>query len=268
MIANVGPSNVSHEVASKQPKQWCDLLRARFSFEFGENTLMTAVGRMGKIAGQIGFSDEESLFDAIKTRRLGRCQREAFLHQIFNHETRFMRHADLYASLAKTLSKKSPPHILAVGCSYGHEVYSIASCLEVEGVNDFQVDGVDLSEDCLRVARKGEYEVGDHLTPPGFVLSNGIAKAPGRWKEKVSFRYHNIMNSVASIPTYDAVICTNVMVYYEPDSRVKMFDALVSATKDLGYLSVNLYMPNREQLGILDEAQHLETGTVYKVNRL
>lgn len=73
---------------------------------------------------------------------------------ILNHTTHFFRgEIEDFREIAKSFSEKNHLEVLSLPCSTGQEVYSYCAILEKMNI-PHHIDGVDISEKCLEIAKK------------------------------------------------------------------------------------------------------------------
>jgi len=150
--------------------------------------------------------------------------------------------------------EKSSFRILSAGCSTGEEPYSIAmTLLDALGTAETRVAQIvagDLSENCLRIARKGYYDQ-DRLAklPSGYqhrfmTEADGGARVSAELRSLVRFirlNLDDLMNSDSpawnhGLGLFEIIFCRNVMIYFAPECQQKLVDTLYRLLKPGGYL--------------------------------
>ncbi|WP_457642967.1 CheR family methyltransferase [Persephonella sp.] len=161
------------------------------------------------------FSDEKltSLFiDAVLVKETS----------FFRHKEQLFEFRELYL---KQLLKDGSVRILSAGCSTGKEAYTLGMItLSVKPETDrISIEGMDLSEMALSVARKGIYSIDKLREIPveyrKFVqVHENYIEMTDRLKNITTFRKGNILNR-SDFPEqyYDAVFCRNVFIYFAPE---------------------------------------------------
>ena len=174
---------------------------------------------------------------------------------LLNNETYFFRDHAYFATLANTvlpeLQRKRAAQkkisIWSAGCSTGQEVLSLAMTIAEQPGRwqDWTIEilGTDVSGKAVEQARSGTYSQ--------FEIQRGISVAqmlnffsetPKGWKvtEKVQrmtrFEQQNILDFPPSPGKFDLVMCRNVLLYFDPETRRRAFDRLASATAADGML--------------------------------
>lgn len=148
-----------------------------------------------------------------------------------------------------TFRKEVIPHLKTyprikiwhAGCATGEEVYSMAILLEEEGLLErSQIYATDYNNQSLKTAKEGIYSVkdlheyeesyqqsGGHSTLSNFYLARyNSGKMQDKLQEHITFSNHNLCVD-ASFGEMQAVICRNVLIYFDKelqDKVLKLFD--------------------------------------------
>jgi len=171
----------------------------------------------------------------------------ALLEHAVVTETAFWRHPEGLLAVARRLGKaQAPVRIWSAGCASGEEAYSLGGVLLEAGRSG--ADGIvatDVSERALAAARLGAYRAR--------ALRKLPAEAAARWLEPedadglrrvrrplralVTFARQNLVRDPppAGAP-FDAVLCRNVLIYFEPKVAAAVLYRLVAALRPGGML--------------------------------
>ncbi len=173
--------------------------------------------------------------------------------------TRFFRNAELFQQLGTMvipnllnsgLQGRGSLHIWSAGCSDGRETYSLAiaartilddlKCQDV-GV---KVRGSDLSRHQIEMARSGVYRVSatDQQTLDPYrqnfeELGGNIWQIAGAIKGMVEFVVEDIIEAQLEAQ-FDILICSLVLLYYQPQYQREIIQQLVKAVRPKGYFHV------------------------------
>ncbi len=135
--------------------------------------------------------------------------------------------------------------IWSAGCSKGEEVYTLAILTEIFKKThyadfNFSVLGTDLQETSIDFAKKGiytPYSVRAGL-PPLFenylIQTNGEVQIQWQIKDRVQFRLGNLLNPI--LQSFDLIVCRNVLIYLDSDSKSKIVQNLANALEPNGIL--------------------------------
>jgi chemotaxis protein methyltransferase CheR len=159
-------------------------------------------------------------------------------------ETSLWRHAEGLVALAAELSGAGRPlRIWSAGCATGEEPYSLVLAL-LDAGRDGEEDvilGTDVSARALARARLGVY--GSRATrrlPPALAArwlhpSGPGARVDERLARRVRFERHNLLDPPPP-GGFDAVVCRNVLIYFEPEVAAATLLRLAGAVAPGGYL--------------------------------
>ena len=159
-------------------------------------------------------------------------------------ETYFYRHPEQLHALAGLLREHPEPlRIWSAGCASGEEPYSMAMALldAGRGGRGDAIIATDVSERALRSARAGVYNAWSLRRMPPHVRS-GHLEGEGQWRVSdkaralVELRRHNLVADPPPPGPFDAVLCRNVLIYFEPPTAAAILYRLASALTPGGFL--------------------------------
>jgi chemotaxis protein methyltransferase CheR len=137
--------------------------------------------------------------------------------------------------------------IWCAAASTGQEPYSLAMCLkEMEGdLAGWRIEllASDLSGQALEKAREGlytQFEVQRGL-PIQFLVryfkqTRELWQVAPEIRAMVKFRQLNLLSDFSHLGIFDLIFCRNVLIYFDPHTKVDVLDRLASATASDGYL--------------------------------
>jgi chemotaxis protein methyltransferase CheR len=159
-------------------------------------------------------------------------------------ETYFYRHPEQLVALAACLREREGAlRIWSAGCASGEEPYSVAMALLDAGRRDRgdRIIATDVSDRALRTAVAGVYSAWSLRRMPEAVRS-GHLEGEGRWRVSeearalVEFRRHNLVADPSPRGPFDAVLCRNVLIYFEPSTAAEIIYRLSAALAPGGFL--------------------------------
>lgn len=180
-------------------------------------------------------------------------------------ETYFYRHPEQVAALvARLRDRPGPVRIWSAGCASGEEPYSLAMALLEAGRagRGDRILATDLSERALRTAREGTYNAWSLRRMPAQVRSGHLV-GEGSWsvsdetRALVGFQRHNLVADPPPDGAFDAVVCRNVLIYFEPTTAVEILYRLIGAVAPGGYLVLS---PVELPLAAALELEWIEDG--------
>ena len=175
---------------------------------------------------------------------------EEVVDALLNNETYFYRDRapfDLLLNgalrrLERTRSAEKKLNIWCAGCSTGQEVYSLAMAFAEDKIRwqGWKIDivGTDVSRGAIDRARAGlysQFEVQRGL--PVLQMIRWFEEEPGqqwriasRIRDSVRFQQHSLAEPPPRPGKFDVILCRNVLLYFSPEMRRKVFDKLALAS--------------------------------------
>jgi chemotaxis protein methyltransferase CheR len=174
---------------------------------------------------------------------------------LLNNETYFFRDRapfDLLKTaalpeLAKRRDKTRTLRIWSAGCSAGQEIYSLAMLFAEDPVRwsgwTIDIVGTDVSETMVERARTGLYTQFEVQRGLGIQqMIRWFEETPAGWRAAESlrkplrFQVHNLLEAPPHPGKFDLILCRNVLLYLQENTRRKAFDRLSAALADDGWL--------------------------------
>ncbi|MCG8564765.1 MAG: protein-glutamate O-methyltransferase CheR [Desulfobacterales bacterium] len=137
--------------------------------------------------------------------------------------------------------------IWCAACSTGDEAYTLAVQLKEVNLN-FTILATDISHSVLNTAVKGIYRADKVRNVPSPLLHSYFQRGDGKFagyvrvKEKIrnqiQFRKFNLINDQAPKNQFDAILCRNVMIYFDPATSESVVNKLHGAVVPGGYFAI------------------------------
>jgi len=137
--------------------------------------------------------------------------------------------------------------IWCAACSTGDEPYSIAIQLLEAGLH-FSLLATDISHSVLATAVRGIYRVDKTRNVPKTMLhryfQEGTGKYQGHVKIKkqvqgnIRFQRFNLITDTPPDQGFDAVVCRNVMIYFDPPTSENVVNKLYGAVGSPGFFAI------------------------------
>ncbi|QDE93431.1 chemotaxis protein CheR [Myxococcus xanthus] len=177
---------------------------------------------------------------------------DTLVDSLLVHETYFFREALPLRVLAEDLLVPAVragrrPRVWSAACSTGEEPLTLAMILAELGVLDeVELLASDLSARALERARTGEHNLRSlRALPPG-VEGRWLETREGRPRVRpelvraVDWRRVNLVDAsaVAQLGTFDAILCRNVLIYFQDDTARRVVSSLTRALAPEGHLLV------------------------------
>ena len=172
------------------------------------------------------------------------------------NETFFFRDKIPFDHLGETilpalLQARANRRALRIWCaasSTGQEPYSIAMCVkEFAPLSGWRVEvlATDLSQEVLEKSRAGiysQFEVQRGL--PIQMLVKHFTQTGDLWqlnadiRAMVQHRQFNLLQDLSHLGTFDVIFCRNVLIYFDQDTKVGIFDRLARMIEPDGVLAL------------------------------
>ncbi len=143
--------------------------------------------------------------------------------------------------------------IWSAGCAGGQEAYSLAVLIEDAAALAgqpirYRIFATDISPSALTQARLGSYTeeaVGNctvRQIRDYFIKTNGMYTVVPLLRQQVDFSNYDLLDSTSAHPSqsiygdFDLVFCSNLLFYYQPETRFAILRKLTKALSRAGYL--------------------------------
>ncbi len=149
--------------------------------------------------------------------------------------------------ILKTRASRKSVRIWCAAGSTGQEPYSLAMCLKEMGAAlggwRIEIIATDLSQEVLEKSKAGiysQFEVQRGL--PIQMLVKYFKQTGEFWQVNsdirgmVQHRQLNLLHDFAQLGAFDVVFCRNVLIYFDQDTKVNIFNRLHRVTEPDGFL--------------------------------
>lgn len=225
------------------------------------------------------FSDYCRLLQDAQT---GATEMEHFVNALTTNLTAFFReehHFDyMERELLPTLLQDKTNQRLRIwsaGCSSGEEAYSLAMIV-AENVPDHwdtRILATELDSDILREAEAGIYPTSRigrisqgrlrRWFQRGIGQHEGMVRVNPALRSLISFRRLNLLHAWPFRGQFDIIFCRNVVIYFDKDTQIKLFDRFADALHANGHL----FIGHSESLYQKTDRFTLLGNTVYQRTR-
>ncbi|MBN1782467.1 protein-glutamate O-methyltransferase CheR [bacterium] len=219
-----------------------------------EHKKTMVANRLRKRLENYGFESYKKYYDFITRTSEGRNELIEFVNCLTTNETFFFRHGEqldllvekLIPERLQTLKPKEKLRIWSAACSSGEEPYSIAILmhqkLKQALIQKIEIHASDINMEVLDKAQKGIYKpyalqkVNEFYKRTYFrQLSEDKFQISNQVQSMVHFFRHNLLNHHSQGP-FDIVLCRNVMIYFDQDSKTRVLSHLFKSIKPGGFL--------------------------------
>jgi chemotaxis protein methyltransferase CheR len=233
--------------------------------------------RLAKRLRELGLHSEEEYLDRLRGRN-AREEIVLFLDAISTNFTKFFREADHFDLIREDVEAALAAgqrrfRFWCAGCASGEEPYTVAMTVyDLLGTSDWKILATDLSTRALARAKAGVYGDEEVVDVPArfrekFLSRSRVADGASTWtvaprlKERIVFRRLNLAERPYPMAgPLDAVLCRNVMIYFDRPMRA----ALVSEVERLVKPGGRLFIGHSETLNGIDTTLRVERPSVYR----
>ena len=188
---------------------------------------------------------------------------DAFINAITTNLTSFFREfhhfefikSELVPSLLKSNKDTKRVRIWSAGCSTGEEPYSLAMTLNNAFPSNWDVKilATDLDSNVLEKAQKGVYTAANVNGLDDFHLKRWFLKSKDgehykvkdKLRECISFKRLNLLQDWPMKGPFDLILCRNVVIYFDKETKDHLFKRYANILSDHGYL----FLGHSESMG-------------------
>lgn len=146
-------------------------------------------------------------------------------------------------------SQKTKKHfkIWCAACSTGDEPYSVAMQMENLGLT-FSIMATDLSHSVLNIAQRGIYKKDKIKNVPIPMMHRFLQKGTGKYKDYIKvkkrlaqhivFEKFNLITDPIPQMDFDAVLCRNVMIYFDQKTCERVVNKLYQSLLHGGFFAI------------------------------
>ncbi len=262
-------------------RRFCALVHERTGLHFSEGSRFFLEKRLEARVAATGAEEMEDYYTYLRFDPDRAAEWDQLIVAITTNETYFMREERqlrcLQREILPALWAKSPGakiRIWSAGCSSGEEAYTLAILLReqpVVPISAVEVQATDINTRVLGKAREGIYTPNSFRTTDGAFRDRWFTPAgPDRWRVKdelragITFSRFNLfeLERYALLAPFDVILCRNVIIYFDLDSKVKVVERFHDRIKPGGYL---LLGHSESLISVTDKFRlvHLATDLVY-----
>jgi chemotaxis protein methyltransferase CheR len=200
--------------------------------------------RLSAMIRELGLKDLAALIELLR-QPASEALRERVMDAMTTNETSFFRDNHPFETLRKTVlpglierrGASRSLRIWSAACSTGQEPYSLAMIIKdhfpILAGWRLEIVATDISPTVLQRARTGVYstfEVQRGL--PIQMLVRHFDQVGNDWRIKdelrrcIGFRPANLLEDFSSLGTFDVVLCRNVLIYFDQETKTRILSAI------------------------------------------
>lgn len=210
--------------------------------------------RLRKRLETYGFNNYKKYYDFITKTPDGRRELIEFVNCLTTNETFFFRHGEQLEMLVEKiipqrLTEMGPGdklRIWSAACSTGEEPYSVAMLIhnryKQDTINRIELWASDINKEVLERAKRAVYKpYALQKLPQVFTTAYFIKESEERYclseriKKRVHFFHHNLLEYNPH-GKFDVILCRNVMIYFDMESKNKVLYQLNKSLRTGGFM--------------------------------
>jgi len=259
-----------------------DLIHKRSGIVMKEHKKNLVYGRLARRLRTLGIKSFSDYLHYL-TGSKGETEIGYLMNAVTTNLTRFFREDHHFDHLKETAlpealqairaNKQKRLRLWSAGCSSGEEPYSMAMVLDHALENqkmsdvDARILATDLDTSMLETGRKGTYprELFENL-PQVYRKyverdeKEDLCHVVGRLRAYIAFKQLNLILNWPMKGLFDAIMCRNVMIYFDNQTKTEMTQKFVQLLKPGGWL----YLGHSETLLGADGALQHCGRTIYR----
>ncbi len=258
-----------------------DFFKAACGLWFGDDSRFLLENRLARRMRQLEIPSFAAYHYLLRKEATREDELAAVIDELTTNETYFFRERSQLRALIDEIvpallarRHAGPVNVWSAGCSSGEEPYTIAMMALEAGLRpgaDLRVHASDISRRCLAKAREGEYrESSFRETPPElrgryFKEKNGLHVLSPDVRRHVTFTRMNLLEPArfALLGPLDVVLCRNVIIYFDRDTKKRVIDSFAERLAPGGFLLLG-HSESLIHLTSAFELAHLRNDLVYR----
>ncbi len=266
-------------------RMFAELLKGHCGLHFAEESRFLLEKRLGRRVSELELASFRAYHYYLRNDSDGPREFARLIDELTTNETYFFRELNqLKALMTEVIPElllqrrangtSSPLTIWSAGCSSGEEPYTIVMMAREAGIEpgrDIRVYASDISRAMLKKARRGVYrEASFRETPEAirkqyFTTQEGLLRISDDVKRHVDFIHLNLMDDdkLALLGTMDVVLCRNVIIYFDQDTKRAVIGRFHDKLRPGGYLLLG-HSESLINITSSFELKHLKNDLVYR----
>ncbi|MBF0277779.1 MAG: protein-glutamate O-methyltransferase CheR [SAR324 cluster bacterium] len=228
-----------------------DYIIKKWGISLDDSKISLMEYRLGAVVEKFQLRDYEHLYQKAQTDP---AVATAIISAISTNETFFFRDEKIFDMIKgkiipEVLSNSNALNIWSAACSYGQEVYTLAIMLKELRIDPrkykVQITGTDIKDEAIAYASHGIYtemEVNRGLSQTrkfqNFTPHGNDYKVNDDLRVYTYFQKLNLMHPIPSRMRFDLVLCRNVAIYFNMETKRQLFERIANAMTPKGILLV------------------------------
>ena len=260
-----------------------DLFRKACGLSFGDRSRFLLEKRLARRVRELDVGSFQAYHYLLRRDETGDEELAAIIDELTTNETYFFRErnqlralvAEILPELLDRRMPGGPPiSIWSAGCSSGEEPYSVVIMAMEAGYvpgRDFRVYASDISRRMLHKARQGIYRPASFRETEPQTQRQHFTEKDGHWRISDDVKRHVVFTRVnlldparlALLGAMDVILCRNVLIYFDLDTKRRVIDTFGEKLGSGGYLLLG-HAESLINVSSPFELRHLRTDLVYR----
>jgi len=259
---NEGPVDLIRTTMGDQEfTRFSQLIHSEFGIKMPPSKKVLLQSRFQKRLRALGMKSYKEYCDYVFSPEGREAERSQLIDVVTTNTTHFFRepkhweimnHTVLPELWHRGLGRSTPLRVWSAGCSSGEEPYTLAMILSEFASRsagfDYTILATDISREILQKAMRAVYSMDKAEEIPmdmkkKYVLksksrTNPLIKIDEPLRRKVSFQRLNFMGDFRLQNPQDIIFCRNVVIYFDRQTQVTLFNKFCNNLKHGGYLFI------------------------------
>lgn len=278
-----GPTQ-SLSMTDAEYRMICDLVRKHCGLHFDSDSRYLVEKRLARRVEDLELGSFAAYRYHLRNGSSGDEELVRLIDALTTNETYFFRERNQLRALIEEVipelmhrREKSgstrPVSIWSAGCSSGEEPYTIVMMAKEAGLDlsDLRVYGSDISQSMLRRSREAVYrgasfrETDERVRERYFEEKDGLFRICDEIKKHVDFIHLNLLDQsrIALLGPIDVIICRNVIIYFDKQSKSEVIQTFYDKLRSGGYLLLG-HSESLINVSSAFELRHLQHDLVYR----
>jgi len=265
-------------------RMYCELFRRHCGLHFGVDSRFLLEKRLARRVAELDLGSFSAYHYLLESDTGGDRELSHIIDELTTNETYFFRERNQLRALIDEILPElrarreggagTPVSIWSAGCSSGEEPYSVVMLALEAGLEpgrDLRVYASDISRKMLQKARRGEYRPASFRDTPAELQKKYFSEREGHWrisdevKRHVVFTHLNLLDRarIALLGTMDVVLCRNVIIYFDLETKTRVIKTFEEKLRPGGYLLLG-HSESLINITSAFELCHLRNDMVYR----
>lgn len=266
-------------------RMFCELVRSHCGLHFNTNSRYLVEKRVARRVAELDVGSFAAYHYLLRNGSQADEELSSVVDLLTTNETYFFREENQLKALIgeiipelllrrRNWGSSSAVSIWSAGCSSGEEPYTVIALALEAGLQpgrDLRVYASDISRTMLTKSRRGLYrEASLRETNPirrerYFVEKDGHHRICDEVKRHVDFIHLNLLDrsKIALLGNMDVILCRNVIIYFDADTKKRVIDTFHDKLNPGGYLLLG-HSESLINVSSAFELRHLKNDMVYR----